>query len=215
MKIRTESQLADAIDQDLIWRKKELTQLKFLLDAAAGRGDRESTVLRGAVTLLYAHWEGFVKFAALAYLEYIAAQRLRFDELAPALLALAARSKLNAAANANRIRAHIEIVEFFRASLSQRCSLPYKDGITTRANLSSEVLREIVETLGLSFAPFETKCNLIDETLLRSRNTIAHGEYLIITVGRFEELAREVLEMMENFRAQVQNAAALQQFKAA
>lgn len=80
MKIRTESQLSDAIDNDLIWRKKELTQLKFLLESVAGRGDRESTVLRGAVTLVYAHWEGFVKLAGLSYLEYVSGQRLRFDE---------------------------------------------------------------------------------------------------------------------------------------
>lgn len=215
MKVRTESQLCDVIDQDLIWRKKELTQLKFLLESAAGRGDRESTLLRGAVTLLYAHWEGFVKFAALAYLEYVAAQRLRLDELAPAFLALAARPILSAATGAKRIRSHIEVVTFFRSGLSEKSSIPYKDGITAKANLSSEVLREIVETLGLDFTPFETKANLIDETLLRSRNTVAHGEYLLITPDRYERLSRDVLVMMENFRTQVQNAAALQRFKAA
>lgn len=215
MKIRTETQLCDAIDQDFIWRKKELTHLKFLLDSAKGRGDREATVLRGGVTLLYAHWEGFVKFAALAYLEYVASQRLRFDELAPAFLALAARPILSAATGAKRIRAHLDVAKFFRAGLSEKSTIPYKDGVTTKANLSSDVLAEITDTLGLDFTPFRTKANLIDETLLRTRNTVAHGEYLLLTIERYEQLAQEVLAMMENFRTQVQNAAALRQFKAA
>jgi hypothetical protein len=37
MKIRTELQLCEIIDADLIWRKKELTDLKFLLETAAAR----------------------------------------------------------------------------------------------------------------------------------------------------------------------------------
>lgn len=213
MKIRTESHLCDTIDADLIWRKKELTDLKFLLQSAAARRETKPALLRSAVTLLYAHWEGFIKLVALSYLEYVAAQGLRFEELAPSFLAIAARSRLNAATGAKRIRVHLEITQFFRSGLGERCNLPYKDGIRTQANLSSDVLREIIDSLALDFSPFETKLHLIDETLLRTRNTIAHGEYLVITEQRYEELSREVLEMMENFRTQVQNAALLYAFK--
>jgi hypothetical protein len=177
MKVRTEVQLFDLIDGELIWRKKELTQFKFLLESAGNREDRRVALLRSAVTLLYAHWESFFKTTGLVYLEYVASQRLRFEELAPSFLALAARKLLGAATGAKRIHAHVEVTRFFRGGLSQTSSLPYRDGISTRANLSSEVLREIIETLGLDFAPYETKGHLIDEGLLYSRNTIAHGEY--------------------------------------
>jgi RiboL-PSP-HEPN len=104
--------------------------------------------------------------------------------------------------------------EFFRSGLSQKSNLPYKDGIRTQGNLSSDVLKEIIDSLGLDFSPFEAKSNLIDDILLRSRNTIAHGEYLQMTEERYEELSRDVLEMMENFRTQVQNAAILHAFQA-
>jgi len=213
MKIRTESQLFDRIDEDLIWRKKELTDLKFLLETAAAKRERKPALLRSAITLLYAHWEGFIKTVALSYLEYVAAQALRFEELSPSFLALAARGILNAGTGAKRIRAHLEITKFFRSGLGERSNLPYRDGIRTQANLSAEVLKEIIDTLGLDFSPFETKSHLIDEALLRSRNTIAHGEYLLITERRYEELSREVLGMMENFRTQVQNAALSYAFK--
>lgn len=213
MKLRTMSQVCEYIDSDLIWRKKELTQFKFLLDSSSNRLDRQSALLRSAVTLLYAHWEGFIKSAGLAYLEYVAAQILRFEELAPSFLALAARKILANASGTRKIRPHIEVTRFFRSGLSAKSFLSYKDAITTEANLSSYALREIVETLGLDYSFYETKGHLIDETLLKSRNTIAHGEFMLITQERYEELAREILTMMEDFRTQIQNATVLQAFR--
>jgi hypothetical protein len=215
VKVRTEALLYDAVDGDLIWRKKELTQLKFLLENSSARQDQRAALLRSSVPLLYAHWEGFIKSAGRAYLEYIASQRLRYDQLAPPILALAARRVLSQASASKRIRAHIDVTEFFRGALDAESDIPYKDGITTKANLSSEVLREIMLTLGLDFQPFETKAVLIDESLLAARNTIAHGEYLQIDEARYSELTHEVLTMMEWFRTQVENAAVLKQFKAA
>jgi hypothetical protein len=215
MKVRTEAQLLETVDADLIWRKKELTQFKFLLESSAGREDRQKALLRTAVALLYAHWEGFIKTASLAYLEFVASQRLSYDKLALSFLALAARKVLNPATGAKKLRLHLEVTKFFRSGLSEQSSLPYKDGINTKSNLSSDVLREIIDTLGLDYTPFETKTHLIDESLLWSRNTIAHGEYLTVTEGHYEEIAREVLGMMDNFRTQVENATVLHAFKAA
>jgi hypothetical protein len=187
--------------------------VKFLLESSIAKRKRKPALLRSAITLLYAHWEGFIKAAALTYIEYVAAQGLRFEELASCFLALAARSILNTGTGAKRIRVHLEITKFFRSGLSEKSSVPYRDGIRTQGNLSSDVLKEIVDTLGLDFSPYETKLHLIDDTLLRSRNTIAHGEYLQITEERYEELSREIMGMMENFRTQVQNAALLCAFK--
>lgn len=213
MKIRTEGAFIDCVDGDLIWRKKELTQIKFLLESGSARIDQRTALLRSSVPLLYAHWEGFVKTAGLAYVEYVASQRLRLDELAVPFLALAARKVLTEGAASKKIRAHIEVAKLFRSQLAESSALPYKAAITTRANLSSEVLHDIVMTLGLDFTPFATKTQVIDESLLASRNTIAHGEYLLVTEERYEEIRQQVLEMMEEFRNQIQNAAVLKQFR--
>lgn len=214
MKIRTESQLFDTVDADLIWRKKELTQIKFLVESSSDRFDRRVAMLRSAVPVLYAHWEGFIRAASLAYLEYVASQRLAYQDLSPNFLAIAARKQLNNASSSTRIKAHLDLIDFLRNRQSERSNLPYDDGISTRANLSSEALREIVDTLGLDFSPFESRAHLIDEALLRLRNTIAHGEYLVITQERYDELSKNILEMMENYRTQVQNAAVQNLFRA-
>ena len=214
MKIRTQAELSDFLASDLIWRKKELTEYRFLLAGARNRADRHGALLRGSVTLLYAHWEGFVKSASVAYLSYVSFQRLRLRELAPNFLALASRGLLRQGGAANTIGVHIEVVRYFREQLDSQASVPIRDGISTRANLNSEVLEEIVRSLGLDFTPFETKKHLIDEGLLASRNTIAHGEELRVTPERFEELYREVIEMLDQYRTQVENAVVLRAFAA-
>jgi hypothetical protein len=207
MKIRTPEQLSDALASDLIWRKKELTSYRLALVPGLFP-ERRDGLLRGALALLYAHWEGYTKFAANSYLECVAAQRLRNHELSPAILAVAIRPLLRAASDGNRIAAHRKVIEFLFTRMTERSSVPYKDAIATRANLSSRVLREILETLGLDYSPFEAKATLLDEGLLERRNTIAHGEFLTLTLERYLELSEEVLAMMEQITTQIANAAA-------
>lgn len=213
MKLRTEEQVHDFLASDIIWRKKELSQFKFLLGSSISRADRRDALLRGTVTILYAHWEGFIKSASQAYLNFLSCQRLRLEELSPNFLALASRNLLQKASASSKIHAHIELTRLFREGLSSQSIIPYDKAISTQANLSSKVLFEIIETLGLDASPFATKEHLIDEGLLEARNTIAHGEYLILNVERYEELHREVVLMMEDFRSQVDNAVASKKYR--
>lgn len=212
MKIRTAEHLQDRLDSDLIWRKKELTVLGFLVAKASP--DRRVILLRAAVTLIYAHWEGFIKTASSAYLEYIARLGLKNRELNPTFVALSARGKLRRFGPSSKASDHIALVQFFLQGMDESNQVPYKDGIGTKSNLSSSVLLEIVTSLALDFTPFETKTHLIDERLLKDRNSIAHGEYLLIDEGSVAELAGEVIGMLEIFRAQIGNAAILGHFRA-
>lgn len=214
MNIRTAEQLYDTLASDLVWRKKELTAYQSVLGRSLST-DRRDAFLRGAVALLYAHWEGYTKLAANSYLEYVAAQRLKNSELAVPLLAVAIRPLLRAASDSQRVRAHKDVVDYLLNHLDDRSAIPYREAITTRANLSSRVLREIIDTLGLDYTPFLTKETLLDEGLLERRNTIAHGEYLAITDDRYVELHSEVFSMMEEFTTQITNSAVLGSYRRA
>jgi hypothetical protein len=213
MKIRTAEQLYDSLAADLVWRKKELTTYRIALQATGNNPERRDAFLRGAVALLYAHWEGYVKQAGSAYLEFVAAQRLKYGELSIPVLAIAIRPMLRAASDAQRIAKHVEVVDFLLRRMDERSLVPYKEAISTRANLSSRVLREIIDTLGLSYLPFEGKATLIDEGLVERRNTIAHGEYLTLTLDHYDELSDQILLMMEELTTQLSNAATLGQFR--
>ena len=75
------------------------------------------------------------------------------------------------------------------------------------------VLREICDSVGFEYSFFATKQNLIDESLLESRNTIAHGEFIKIEFRRYVELHDQVIGMMEVVKTLAENAAVLEKFK--
>lgn len=170
--------------------------------------------MRSGITLLYAHWEGFCKAAASAYLEFVAMQRMEYAELSVNFIALGLQRMLRDAANTNQARPHNDLATMLTKGLDQKSRIPYKNVIDTQANLSSAVLRNIIETLGLSYESFETKEKIIDEKLLKSRNSIAHGVYLSIDEDEFFDLFDQILGLMNEIRNQIDNAATLGSYKA-
>ena len=109
----------------------------------------------------------------------------------------------NAAAT-RKVQPRLDVVEFFRSQLDERCQLSWRSGVATKANLNSSVFREC---LGLDYSRFETKEKLIDEKLLGNRNKIAHGQYLLIGFEEYASLHDEMSWIMQDFYTQVENAA--------
>jgi len=56
--IRTSDQLIDKIAQELVWRRRELTDLRAMVQQFRDEPLRSRVLVRGAVALLYAHWGG-------------------------------------------------------------------------------------------------------------------------------------------------------------
>jgi MAE_28990/MAE_18760-like HEPN len=205
MSIRTAEQLSDKLSADLAWRKKELSEVKALVESKSFSNQRHKALVRSGICILYSHWEGFVKYAANSYLEFVRQQRLTYKDLSSNFLALAMKEKLNEAKETNKPSLYIPICNFFLADLNQRCCLP-KDAISTASNLSSEILREITNILGIDFSLYSTKSILMDTKLLKTRNEIAHGSYLMFDREEYIELHIEVVGMLDVFRNQIENA---------
>jgi hypothetical protein len=212
MKIRTVEELNQALSDDLIWRKKELSEIKSLIEAKSFSSQKHNALIRSGICILYAHWEGFAKLAANSYLEYVRTKKLLYRELSSNFLALAMKKQLKDATETNKASLYIPVCNFFLFDLDKKSSLP-KDAISTASNLSSEILKEITCILGIDFSPYSTKSVLIDTKLLNARNTIAHGNYLTIDTEEYVELHTAVIEMLELFRNQIENAAINQDFK--
>jgi hypothetical protein len=206
-KVRTVSDLVDALDSDLAWRKKELTYLKTAIERQTGKFGPQNCFIRSAVALLYAHWEGFLKSGSESYLQFVHSQRLTYSSLKPNFVAIGLKGKLSVITNASRATAYVSATKFLMTQLDQKCSLNWKSAISTKSNLSSKVLRDIIELLGLDYSEFETEEKLIDYKLLNNRNAIAHGEYLDLDADDLLFLAKRVVELMEHFKTQIENSA--------
>jgi MAE_28990/MAE_18760-like HEPN len=211
--IRTLEQLSDNLSADLVWRKKELSDLKSLIETAKMSSSKEKALLRSGITILYAHWEGFVKTAASNYLEYVAMKRLRYNELSSNFVALALKAKLSQANETNKATIFTEAIQFIRLQLEERSSVPYRDVVQTGSNLSSSIFREIACILGIDYSFYETKQILIDEKLLARRNNIAHGEYLLLDKQDYLELHSQIIGMMDTFRNQIENCATCESYR--
>jgi hypothetical protein len=213
MSVRTIEELSDFLADEFAWRKKELADLRTLVENHALKESRRNALLRCGITILYAHWEGFIKTSGGAYLQFVSMQRLTYRELSSNFVAVGLRQLLQNAAVSKKSRDHNALVDFFLNRMSERSSLPYKAVIDTESNLSSTVLRDVVERLGLNYSFYETREKLIDEKLLKSRNTIAHGSYLATDLDGYIDLQDEVLGMMELFRNQIENSAITRSYR--
>jgi hypothetical protein len=116
-KIHTAEQLDDTLSDALAWRKKELATLKSLVRSGRHSRSKLNCLIRSGVAILYAHWEGFIKEAGTAYLEFVSRQRLTYQELAPNFIAFAMKKQLNEATQTNKAVIYNQVVEFFLSGL--------------------------------------------------------------------------------------------------
>ncbi|MFN8387891.1 MAG: MAE_28990/MAE_18760 family HEPN-like nuclease [Anaerolineales bacterium] len=209
MKIRTAEHLYDFTSSELAWRKKELFELRSLVIARTLTPSKKNVLIRSTIALIYAHWEGFIKSCATAYIQFVAMQKLRHEQLSPNFIALAIRPILLSAFQSKKVKDHQKVVDFFLHELPTQSSITYQEIIDTQSNLSTLVFRNIVETLGFDYSSYETKEKLLDERLLRNRNRIAHGEYVEVSESEVLELQDECIGLMEIFRTQIDNAVTL------
>ena len=207
----TQNQLQDFLDAEFVWRLKEISTLKSAVRSAAFIA--EGTLVRASVALLYAHWEGFVKSAATGYVTYVNNQGLNYSDLRTCFVVLGFKKSLHDARHSKQTAANIVAIEFLRDGLIQKSQMKVDVAINTESNLNSEVFKNILSTIGLNSAAYEPKANLIDESLLRRRNTIAHGEYLDVGKRDWANLADEVLAMLRQFKTDIENASAQAAYK--
>jgi MAE_28990/MAE_18760-like HEPN len=205
MSLRSAAQLEIHLDRALAWRKKELTSLKFVVTSAAAAA--QPVLLRAALGLLYAHWEGYIKDSASAYVRHAADQALPLRNLTPNFLTMALQGKIRRLRDAERLVAQLPFVELLRGGLADIAKIQWSQVVKTRANLKSVVFREIVVSLGLDFTPFALKAKPVIDVLVDKRNSIVHGRGSPVTETEYDVLHSGVIEMLDEFTRQLELAA--------
>jgi hypothetical protein len=210
-KLRTANDLQDYLDAEYGWRIKEIATLKAAIRTAGLMPER--TLIRAGLALLYAHWEGFIKNALTGYLNFVNTQGLSYDELPSCFVVLGMKKQINDLFASRNSAVSIAAIDFLREQLGQRAQMKIDSAINTESNLSSKVFNNLLVAVGFDPQAYETRANLIDESLLRRRNSIAHGDYLEVARADWGQLADEVIAMLRQVKNEVENAVALEKFK--
>ena len=194
------------MDHEFAWRLKEIADLK--LSVLTAKDPKQRALIRAGVPVLYAHWEGFVRSAARGYLDFVYRQGYNFEDLDSCFVALGARKHLSALTESRKASLAIEAVDFVRTCGRQRATANPAKAVDTKANLSSRVFEEIAISVGLLPARYTSRYNLIDTSLLKRRNRIAHGEFLDLAMKEYSNLSDETLVLLRWFKTDLENAAA-------
>ena len=205
MPVRTIDDLISQLDRELSWRKKELTTLKFAAERA--RPHEKAALYRANLCLLYAHWEGFVKAVARDYLEFVSLRRLPYRELQSNFLALGIQPHLLRFGQSRSVVALKLFADAMLEILDSRSDRDFKDVIDARGNLNYEALANILVAVGVSEVPYVTKRVLINEKLLGRRNSVAHGDFLLMDGAEYSDLHTQVLGLIERLGTDLENAA--------
>lgn len=206
MKIKKLEKLQDLLDQDMAWRKKELIDIKILIHST-----QNPTLCRVGIALLSAHFEGFIKQAANYYVVYVASQNLKISELHTNFAAIHSGKLFSPCAESDKITVYQNAIDkFLEDYLSKNFQVRYSSNnpiIKTEGNPSSNVVKNILDSIGLDFTPYETKANYIDADLLSNRHDVVHGNRIYISINDFDNTFKIITEIMEQVSVQILSAA--------
>lgn len=166
---------------ELAWRKKEIAELIIICQD----NNNPPVILKSILLLIYAHWEGFIKYSAKLYLRYIKEHKHKFHEMKLNFKALAVKNVIaECMKTQNSLHLANEICIIQKLELE---NLKYSVGVNvdndqdnsiidTASNLTPEVLKKILNVIGLTYRQeYEAKSSYLDNNFIRRRNIIAHG----------------------------------------
>ncbi len=187
---------------DISWRESELVNLKTACASSPEGTPKGDSFRRAYLAMLYAHYEGFSKFAWEEYLIEVSRCGFPLSRLKPDLAELFLRSEIMSIKNCQS--------GMFISELSQiRVRLmdlvgPTYDRIKT-SNLWPNILEDTLTTLGVD-------CDFVDRnrrflsSLVGRRNNIAHGENIGITDTTLSDLDNAVWDVFFNLTVNIVDA---------
>jgi len=210
----SEDAFSTQIIQDRSWRLREISDLK----AAIIRADDSlrRVLLRALLTICYAHWEGYVRFAARKYLEHVALRKFQYRDLDRQFLRNYFLPRLAALSNSNKnVAERCALIDEILNSSDRRFSRVNEDIINTKANLSFDVFSDICLVCCVPIQSFVDKATFLDVILLKRRNSIAHGEDAFLTIDDLDELTNETINIMRAFGDALENHVYMKDYKSA
>ena len=210
MKTISAGDLQSALNADLTWRRREISSL--ILSARSADAAVERVIVRTAVPLLYAHWEGFGRECISRYLELVSLRRVKFLNLRSSFLYLASISSLGSLSD-KPVREGIRAVEELITRQDATNKDSFRKKISTRSNLRFPVLDDLLALCGLESAIFYQYSDFINRELCDARNEVAHGGGAAPPLNLFVSRRDKAFELMSLLQDTVVNAAVLGSYR--
>jgi MAE_28990/MAE_18760-like HEPN len=210
----SEADFSAQITDDRSWRIREISDLKAAINKADS--SLRHVLLRGLITICYAHWEGYVRFAGRKYLEYVALRKFQYSQIDRQFLRNYFLPRLAALSTSKPgIAERCALVDEILDSSNRRFSRSNEDLVNTKANLSFDVFTDICLVCSVPTAAFAGKKEFVDLFLLKRRNAIAHGENTFVGIEDLDDLTSDTIAIMRAFGDALENNVYLESYRSA
>lgn len=189
------------IEADLDWREAELASLRILMISGDVSAREKLVLYRAAWALLYAHYEGFCKFALSVYYDQLSILGKPCRDLPEAIRDHALSSAIKSLKNKTTREAINEILNFEASHLVTAPSFPE---VNTESNLWPNVLEGLLESAALTVREVDENRYRL-KTLVSRRNKIAHGERdMIVDLSYYEDYEKAFREVAYNLAIEIE-----------
>lgn len=199
-------QFNDYIQEELAWRKHEISQLMLMLN---NNNKSTEVIAKSIILLLYAHWEGFIKKSCKLYIKYVSEQKVKISDLTINFHAIVLQSFARRCieSDAQNLQQELHFLKKQEKMLGKKFKIKVdvdndfdEDIIDTKHNLSSKVLKNIIEVIGVKYNDaIKARENYINKNLLANRHAIGHGSKLDDETLQDGALEIEKIEKLKNF----------------
>ena len=147
MKIRSLGELEDALDLDLAWRKHEISMING--EVSLAKKKLRITLIRAAIILMYAHWEGHIKKSAEIYLTYLNYKAPKYSMMKDNFCHISLYEKFEEGFSIKKYQSQKKIFEYISSGLTDNFKVDCEKVIDVDSNLKSHVFLNLVYQLGI------------------------------------------------------------------
>jgi hypothetical protein len=205
------SELRTGLETELTWRQDEIRFFRNQLSNIVKEEEKDK-FRRALILILYAHFEGFCKFALTTYVEAINDEEIACSDANPFIAAASLFNVFQSLFNTDkkcqifknqlpfdeklhRVSREKDFMVQFEEFLLRKVNIP-DDVIDTESNLKPVILRKNLFRLGFKHDYFVNEEGHIT-TLLNRRNNIAHGaDRKGISLKIYTDIEAAVLQIM-------------------
>jgi len=191
------------LEEDLAWRKYEITRLVLLHNESD-----DLIICKSLILLIYSHWEGYIKNACKKYLVHIADKKIKLTVLTKNFGAIALKgfvSETYKSTNSLTLANEITLINKIHEMGGKKFILSSnimeeknKEFINTKDNLNLKCLNSFCKIVGIcEITMIEKRGKYIDEVLLNQRNAISHGSKVDSTSSEFNLKIDDVKELRD------------------